>query len=120
MGHVVLAGQTDVMAVCAGFGYFVASLGEARLVGLGAVGPGSCLSASVVVKLRMGPVGVICGLGRFSRLGGFDSCGLGLGAFCAEGARWRVRWCTAARCSRGFCWVGSSVLFDGGARRGSG
>ena len=62
----------------AGFGYFSASVGGARFGGLGAVGRGSCSSAPIVVKLRVGPVGAICGLGGFGGLGGFDGCGLGL------------------------------------------
>ena len=68
------------MPVCAGFAYFSASVGGVRLRGLEAVGRGSCLSAPVVVKLRVGPVGVISGLGSFGGLGGLDGCGHGFDA----------------------------------------
>ena len=34
----------------------------------------------LVVKLPVGPVGMICGLGGFGGLGGFDGCGRGFGA----------------------------------------
>ena len=56
------------MAAGVAFGYFSASDCGVRLGGLGAVGRGSCSSAPVVLKLRVGPVGVICGLGGFRRV----------------------------------------------------
>ena len=68
------------MAVGAGFDYFSASVIRARLGGLGAKGRDLCSSATVVVKLRVGSVSVICGLAVFGGSGRFDSFGLGPGA----------------------------------------
>ena len=73
------------MTVGAGVGYFSASVGWARLGGLGAVGRGSCSSAPAMVKPRVGPMGVICGLGGIGGLCGFDGCGLELGALIRGG-----------------------------------
>ena len=68
------------MAVGACFGYFSNSLGGVRLGELGAMGRGLCSLAPVVVKLRVGPMGLICRLGGFGWLGGFDGCWHGFGA----------------------------------------
>ena len=68
------------MAVGARFGYFSASLGSVRLGGSGVMGHGSCSLAPVLVKLLVGPVVVICVLGGFGGLGGFDGCGYGFAA----------------------------------------
>ena len=78
------------------------------------MGRGWCLSAPVVVKLRVGPVGVICGLG------GLRGLGMALMPLGAAGALWRVHWCPATPGSRGFFWAGSGVFFGGSAQLGSG
>ena len=61
-----------------GCGYFSASVGRVGSEGQGLWGV--VRVRCLVVGLRLGPGGVMCGLGGLDRLGGFDGCGHGFGA----------------------------------------
>ena len=74
---VVLAGLAFLLAVGAGCGDCVASVGWVRLGGLEIAGCGSCSSTSDLASA--GAIGNFCGLGYL------DGCGLGFGAvWCSE------------------------------------
>ena len=74
------------MAVGAGFGYFAASVGWVRLRGSGVVGRGRIRWS--VVRVRLKPVGLMCGSSGFGGLVAFDGCRHGLGAVWHGGCLW--------------------------------